>query len=230
MGSSVSGRIASDLALKTIHDYLDGYLKQMDAELIAHEIRDTFTDAFYQAHKAIYRAIENNPAYSGMATTVCASLVHHNKLLVGNIGSSCCFHLSGRTLRKITVDHTHLQELRNYNMVHPTTSQVQKYAYMVTRFINENMFNPDVFPANQAFITLRNQDVVLCCTDGLILDKSDDTPAYIRQILARNRTDMKAAAAKLVDYALKHGSEDNITLALARYEDKPGKKIFPMFW
>ena len=230
MGSSVSGKIASDLALQAIHEYMEGHLEHRDEAWLSHELRDLFVDSFYQAHKAIYQAIENNPAYSGMATTVCAGLIHQNTLLVGNIGSSCCFLLSGKTLRKITVDHTHLQELRNHNMLHPTSAQVQKYAYMVTRFINENMFSPDMFPANEAYITLQNQDVMLFCTDGLIIDKADDAPAYIKQILSRNRSDMQAAAEKLIEYALKHGSEDNITVTLARYDEKSGQRIFPMIW
>jgi PPM family protein phosphatase len=230
MGSSVSGRIASSLTLESASKQLmqsisySGNIEGFDSQA-----KTLIPKLFYRAHIALSDAIDKDPSLSGMASTLCAGIIFNNKLIVGNIGSSGCMILSGRSMKKITTDHTHLQELLNYKQLYPDSGSIKKFGYMVTRFINGSMFNPDVFPLDMPAIELIHNDVVLFYTDGLILDKTDETPQFIKRILLKHRNDLEGAAHKLIEYALKHGADDNISVALARYENQNRQKVLMYF-
>ena len=59
-------------------------------------------------------------------------------------------------------------------------------------------------------MAIRDQDCLLLCSDGLYDMCSD---GEIRRILLGDET-LETAATKLVDAALEHGGDDNITCAL----------------
>ncbi len=230
MGSSVSGGIASSLALASARKQLMQIVSNnVIIEDFDHQAKTIIPKLFYSAHISLTNAIEKDLSLSGMASTMCAGIIFNNRLVVGNIGSSGCMILSGRSLTKITTDHTHLQELHNYRQLFPDSGSIKKFGYMVTRFINGTMFTPDVFPRDMPAIELRHNDVILFYTDGLILDKTDETPQFIRRTLSKHRNDLVEASHKLIDHALKHGADDNISVALARYEDQKRQKVLMYF-
>lgn len=230
MGSSVSGRIASSLALESASQQLMEFVSHSgNIEGFGNQAKTLIPKLFYRAHIALSNAIEKDPHLSGMASTLCAGIIFNNRLIVGNIGSSGCMILSGRSLMKITIDHTHLKELLNYKQLYPDSGSIKKFGYMVTRFINGSMFTPDVFPSDMPAIDLRHNDIVLFYTDGLILDKTDETPQFIKRILSKHRHDLESAAHHLIEHALKHGADDNISVALARFEDQNRQKVLMYF-
>lgn len=230
MGSSVSGRIASSLALESARKLLVKSASYSgNIEGFHNQAKTLIPKLFYSAHISLSDAIDKDPSLSGMASTLCAGIIFSNRLVVGNIGSSGCMILSGRSLTKITTDHTQLQELLNYKQLYPDSGSIKKYGYMVTRFINGSMFSPDVFPRDFPSIELRHNDVVLFYTDGLILDKTEETPQFIRRILSKHRNDLTGAANKLIDHALKYGADDNISVALARFEAQKRQKVLMYF-
>jgi serine/threonine protein phosphatase PrpC len=162
MGSSVSGRIASSLALESASEQLMQSVSHSgNIEGFDNQAKTLMPKLFYRAHIALSDAIEKDPSLSGMASTMCAGIIFNNRLIVGNIGSSGCIILSGGSLKKITTDHTHLQELLNYKQLYPDSGSIKKFGYMVTRFINGSMFTPDIFPNDMPAIELRHNDVVL---------------------------------------------------------------------
>lgn len=230
MGSRESGQLASRLALESAAGYLKKHVDNGLYHELTHEAGKIIRRLYYASHMSICEAVEKSAILAGMATTMCAGIIYQNRLVLGNIGSNCCFLLTGQELRKLTVDHTRLQLIRDRNEANPDTGVVKRYGNIVTRFINDTMFEPDVFPEGAPAIELSDNDVLLFCSDGLIIDKTDDAPEYIRQILTKYRLTPRLAAEKLIHYAITHGAEDNVTALVIHHSGHSERGIRSMVW
>ena len=108
MGGHNAGEVAAQLAVETIVGYLTG--EHPDAEWpfgfdpSISSAGNQLRTAIQLAHMRILETAVTSDQYSGMGTTIVASMIDGNRLSVGHAGDSRLYVLAGDHLRQLTRD------------------------------------------------------------------------------------------------------------------------------
>lgn len=142
----------------------------------------------------------------GMGTTIVGVALIPNgsgaSAVVFNVGDSRCYRLTGATLRQVTVDHSHVQELIESGDITEDEAATHPMRNVVTRALG-------VDPTVRADYTVLD-DVncrLLLCSDGL----SGELPENVILDVLQQEADPNVAALRLVEHVLQGPAPDNIT-------------------
>src|SRR3954469_4158337 len=169
-----------------------------------------------QANRRIHRLAQEDASRAGMGTTLTAALVRGDEVALGHVGDSRAYLLRDGRLKRLTKDHSLVEELRRQGRLTEEQAEEHPQRSIITRALGpEPSVNVDTmtFPA-------RNGDVFLLCSDGLTTMVSDDE---IREILVSSKT-LRGAVNKLVEAANRGGGGDNITAVAFRLADADAKE------
>jgi PPM family protein phosphatase len=196
MGGHAAGSVASSIVKDTLLKG-DGTL-QLD-------------DLVRSAHAAVASAAEANPEYRGMGSTVvCASIADRRARIIW-VGDSRGYLWRHGTLRRLTRDHSFAEILSQEQGLSASEIRSHPGGHVVTQTLGLGTPEPSV---NE--MPLRGGDWILLCSDGLT-DELDD--GAIRQALAHSST-VEQGVDRLVEGALNHGGNDNVSVVLVGYEDE----------
>ena len=169
-----------------------------------------------QANRKIHRLAQEDSSRAGMGTTLTAALVSKEEVAFGHVGDSRAYLLRGGQLKRLTKDHSLVEELRRQGRLTEEEAEEHPQRSIITRALGpEPSVNVDTmtFPA-------RDGDVFLLCSDGLTTMVSDD---QIRDILV-NAKSLRSAVSQLVEAANRGGGRDNITAVAFRLVDADAKE------
>ncbi len=220
-------RIREDVGLFLVADGMGGHAAGEVASGIAAEIveRETvralesgaspgaaLTDAIRAAHHAIHEQAEAEPELSGMGTTLTAALLEPaaGLLHLAHVGDSRAYLLRGGELRRLTRDHTWVQQQIDDGRLSEAESRTHPYANVLLRALGGP---DDALEVDASQTRIRAGDLVLLCTDGLSGTVDD---ADLREILDRPLP-LEALAEQLVEAAKLRSGPDNITAVLVRF-------------
>lgn len=213
MGGATSGQYASELVLDTAEKYLQNITKNGkeidDLKLVISKI-------FFIAQEAISTAVKKNPKLSGMGTTLTCVLIKDKKYVIGNIGDSRVYKISNDSFFQVTEDHTYIEDFKKKNKGEIDKDILSKYSHYLLKSLDGGKDEPDIFPADKPYEELKPGEGFLLCSDGLIIDKTNEDTENFRQYLLGTKT-LNDAAKYLVSQAYQNGSSDNITIVLANY-------------
>jgi len=213
MGGYNAGEVASGIAVDAItKNMLPDLRSRRDLTKVDNATGRTHAALLLQqqieaANKAIYEAAQARPECAGMGTTIVASVFCGNRASIGHVGDSRCYRLRGETLEQLTRDHSLLQEQIDSGMLTRERAKYSLNKNLVTRALGID----ESAPVDIVEYRVETGDIYLLCSDGL----SDMVDAeVIGSTLVRNRADLAAAAAELVDLANRGGGRDNISVVL----------------
>jgi protein phosphatase len=147
-----------------------------------------------------------------MGTTLTAAMLHDDEVALGHVGDSRAYVLRDGELKRLTKDHSLVEELRRQGRLTEEQAEEHPQRSIITRALGpEPKVNVDTmtFPA-------RDGDVFLLCSDGLTTMVSDEE---IRDILTGSKN-LRAAVNKLVEAANRGGGRDNITAVAFRVSEE----------
>jgi protein phosphatase len=206
MGGHAAGEIASHLAIETLREVLDR--DQTSGEPIGVEdAAEWLRDAVVEANRRICDSIRLHEERRGMGTTVVALVHSGENAVVGHVGDSRLYLLRGNELRRMTSDHSWVNEQVKLGLMNDDTAQRHPMRNIVTRALGSR---PDVL-VDLTSMQVHLGDVCLLCSDGLNTMLSDE---QIHSILRVHRDDPEAACRALVEEANRHGGEDNVTVVV----------------
>ena len=143
-----------------------------------------------------------------MGTTLSAAWFLENKMAWVHVGDSRLYLFRDDSLQQITRDHTRNEfATRDGRTTSPEGWHLCQSFIYGSRGLGDNSMVRLEAGLDAGCIDLRNDDVVLICSDGLTGEVGD---RQMERLLKQNR-DCSAAAQALVDQAIKRGSTDNIT-------------------
>jgi protein phosphatase len=199
MGGHQGGEVASQRALETLVASL--------------EAGRTLRDAMVDANAAVYTAAQENPAWTGMGTTVVALLRSGDRYQIANVGDSRAYRVSDDVIHQITDDHSFLAEALRAGQMAPEEARNSRWRNALTRAIGTDpAVEVDTFGP---FEVQQSQTVVLC-SDGLHGSIADEA---MLSCLQQNK-DVWGAAMCLADQAFKNGSKDNISVAVVSFAER----------
>ncbi len=228
MGGSTGGELAAQLAIDAMRRDLEGQ-DGRPAEI-------ALKSAILEANRIIVLR-RQNPAFSGMGTTVVASIITENEVCIGHVGDSRAYLIREGAIQQLTVDHTYVQELVERGHISAEEALNHPQAHILTRCLGAEPGLDIAFKkfwlwpleADQA------QDFLFLCSDGLYSLVNDIEIAEVVCSKSPQR-----ACIELVDLARTRGGYDNITMAIIPLEGqlrnekpatalKPAKPVTPKF-
>ena len=202
MGGYNGGEIASKIAVETAKNYIENNFKEIEKD--RDSIIQLLGSSMEYANMVVYEKSQEKPELHGMGTTLEICLIYNNKVYIGHIGDSRIYRIRKEFIRKLTVDHSYVQQLvkdgtitkeEAYN--HPKKNMLMK-ALGCTAYVE-----PDVMV--KGFI---KDDILLMSSDGLTNMLKDEE---IYNIIKENP---ELASEKLVQKANELGGYDNITVVI----------------
>jgi PPM family protein phosphatase len=169
-----------------------------------------------KANREIHKLAQKDSSRAGMGTTLTAALLRDDEVALGHVGDSRAYVLRNGKLKRLTKDHSLVEELRRQGRLTEEQAEEHPQRSIITRALGpEPSVNVDTmtFPA-------RDGDVFLLCSDGLTTMVSDEE---IREILVRSKT-LRSAVNRLVDAANRGGGRDNITAVAFRVAGADAKE------
>ena len=170
-----------------------------------------------KANREIHRLAQEDSSRAGMGTTLTAAMLRDDEVAFGHVGDSRAYLLRDGQLKRLTKDHSLVEELRRQGRLTEEQAEEHPQRSIITRALGpEPSVNVDTmtFPA-------RDGDVFLLCSDGLTTMVSDEE---IRGILV-NSKNLRAAVNRLVEAANRGGGRDNITAVAFRVTDAGAKEV-----
>ena len=211
VGGHRAGEVASEMAVKIIG--------QRIAQSDASQPILIMQNAIIQASEAIRKQAEIDLAQKGMGATCVCAWVIGDRLYTASVGDSRLYLMRAHTIRKLSTDHTWVQEAIDHGAISPDQARIHPNAHVIRRYLGSpQMVVPDLrlrlSPEDTDSQAEDNQglpllpgDVLLLCSDGLT-DLVDD-PEILEAIETRS---LEGALSWLEDLANQRGGHDNITI------------------
>jgi serine/threonine protein phosphatase PrpC len=202
MGGAQAGEVASRIAAGAFEQGVDA---DASAEGQLEEIAQG-------ANREIHDLAQKDSSRAGMGTTLTAAFVHDDEVALGHVGDSRAYVLRDGELKRLTKDHSLVEELRRQGRLTEEQAEEHPQRSIITRALGpEPEVNVDTmtYPA-------KDGDVFLLCSDGLTTMVTDEE---IRKIMLEARS-LRSAVNKLVDAANGMGGRDNITAVAFRVAEE----------
>lgn len=204
MGGHAAGEIASNLAVKTVTEYVAQNIYSLKPDIVLEQ-------AITEANKIIYEMAYSNGQYAGMGTTVSAAYVDAENIYWGHVGDSRIYLLRDNELCQLTSDHSLVWELVQSGKITPDEALFHPQRNMLTRAVGTSSnISVDTGIANW---TAGNK--ILLCTDGLTNMISE---LGICKLLTHSPLD-SSIMDTLIEDAKQAGGLDNITAILVQNGD-----------
>lgn len=165
-----------------------------------------------EANREIHDLAQRDSTTAGMGTTLTAALVAGDEVAFGHVGDSRAYVLRDGELKRLTKDHSLVEELRRQGRLTEEEAEEHPQRSIITRALGPE---PDVAVDTMTF-PAKAGDVFLLCSDGLTTMVPDEE---IRRILTEARS-MRSAVNKLIDAANSGGGRDNITAVAFRLAEE----------
>ena len=193
MGGHRGGEVASRTAIEALRAAIAG--------------GQPVNDAIVQANTAVIDRAATDQDLEGMGTTMTAVVVAGGRqLLIGHVGDSRAYLLHDGTMRRITDDHSLVEELVRDGRLTPEQAESHPQRAIVTRALGvDSQVDVDLYT-----IEVEAGDRVLLCSDGLTTMVRDRDV----ERLARSETDPQRTAEVLVGAANRAGGEDNTSVVV----------------
>ncbi len=144
---------------------------------------------------------------AGMGTTLVGLLLRGKNLWVVNVGDSRCYHLSSEGIRRITRDHSIVEEMVQRGDLTEEEARHHPQKNLITRALGTaRMVETDLFRES-----VEEGEAILLCSDGLVNEVTDQE---IFEEYQKGGTPQEICT-RLLDRTLRCGAPDNVTIVLA---------------
>lgn len=203
MGGCNAGDIASKLAIKCAKSYIENNF--LDTPKDKESLVQLIGSSMEYANMVIYeKSLENKQNFEGMGTTLEICLIYNNKAYIGHIGDSRIYRIRKGTMRKLTKDHSYVEQLVEEKKITREEANNHPKKNMLTKALGCTPFvEPDIRARN-----VEKNDIFIMCTDGLTNMVSEEE---ICDTVIKNP---EKAAEVLVKQANNFGGYDNITVVI----------------
>lgn len=203
VGGHMGGEVASALAVETVREVI-GHPKATDFQP-----KQVLMQAYEEASHRIFDRATQETRLSGMGTTMVTGYVRNSNIYIANVGDSRAYLYRKPYVWQLTEDHSLINEQIRLGLL--TEEQARKVIgkNVITRSVG---FERDVFP-DVIEREVSEGDVYIFCSDGL---SGMITDAQILQIMSE--TSIEKTAEILIEQALAHGGEDNVTVLVLSFQ------------
>jgi PPM family protein phosphatase len=215
MGGHASGEVASKMAIDTLHEFFRDTAEDPDLTWPYKLDRgkgyeeNRLIMGIKLANLRIHEAAVRDAKKKGMGTTFAGIFALTSGVYVAHVGDSRVYRFRSGKLEQLTDDHSLLNEYIKMGRLSPQEIEAFPHKNVIMRALGMK----DTVKVDTRFEPAQVDDLLLVCSDGLSGPVSDP---QIEAILAEH-SEIKAAAAKLIERANENGGPDNVTCVLVRF-------------
>lgn len=202
MGGHVGGKQASQTAVDTLRERLDGGGGSVAP--------DGIRDAIREANRRILRRAAAEPGLRGMGTTLVVLLLPSDgRGFLAHVGDSRAYRFRAGKIEQLTADHSIVGEMVRRRDLSESDAERHPYRHVLTRALGaEDDVDPEVVEIEAA-----SGDAYVLCSDGVsgMLDR-----ATFERIVREHADAPERLARALVEAANDHGGKDNATVIVVR--------------
>ena len=204
MGGYNGGEIASKLATNSVKSYIQNNFEKIEKD--RESILKLIKDSIEYANMVIYEKAKQIIELENMGTTLEVCLIYNNKAFIGHIGDSRIYRIRKQFIRKLTRDHSYVEELVKDGTITKEEAQNHPKKNMLMKALGCTPFvEPDLMI--RGFL---KEDVLLMCSDGLTNMLTEE------EIYKMVVTDFTNSSNNLVARANELGGYDNITVVIIK--------------
>ena len=203
MGGHAGGEIASSIALRILAErtaiFTDSQMDQDSAD-------DFFNATIDEIDSALKVASDDNPALSGLGTTLTAIFIRNNQAVLLHVGDSRAYRIRGTSIEQLSVDHTVMQELLKAGTI--TEADIAEHPQR--SMLTQALMGSQTLSIGLHIFDLKENDRFILCSDGLSGVLSDKE---IKSLVKSQKPE--DAVKALVDATHINGAPDNVTVVVA---------------
>ena len=202
MGGYKGGEIASSMAVNAARNYI---LSNFEKSKIDKETLLSLVKSSSQyANMVVYEKAKNNEELKNMGTTLDICLIYQNKAFISHIGDSRIYRIRKEVIRKLTKDHSYVQQLVEDKKITREEAKIHPKKNMLTKALGCTPYvEPDLRARN-----FEKGDIFIMCSDGLTNMVEE------KRIYELVKQDINTATNNLVNEANSAGGYDNITVII----------------
>jgi protein phosphatase len=200
MGGHNAGEVASALAVKVIREVFESSGNPPTQALLMRSIQ--------LANERILAAASEQPAHSGMGTTVVAVLVSGGRAFYTSVGDSRVYLWRGGHLTQLTRDDSWLAETLDGEGEQPQDIGAHPMRHVLTKVVG---LRPEL-EATVEECPLGAGDSLLLCSDGV----HGAVPHEALATMMSSQRAVEDVAQSVVRSAIARGATDNVTAVVAR--------------
>ena len=208
MGGAVGGEVASKIAIHTLAARIDALTAiEIDDDSRIDILQRTLTDI----ESELAERISSTPELSGMGTTLTALLALEKSVAMLHIGDSRAYRIRNGEIKRLSHDHTVVQELIDQGKISPLEADEHPQRSMLTEaLMGKGVKDPNLENFPIQLFPVEVGDIYLVASDGLTAVLGDEV---IAKIASAGPFDQ--AANNLIAAVRDGGAPDNVTLVLA---------------
>ena len=200
MGGARAGNVASSMAVELFMRKLEEQGQPGD------DPQKWLKTAAAHANDGVFQKAVEDPDCTGMGTTLVAALAGNGKAVLLNEGDSRAYHITKQAIRRITRDHSVVEDLVAKGDLTPEQARNHPQKNLITRALGTaRRVKADLFQE-----TVAEGDYLLLCSDGLINEVTDQE--IHREVLAGGTP--QEICQRLMTRTLDSGAPDNVTVVL----------------
>jgi len=195
MGGAPAGDLASAMAVQEV--------------VLGLHAGEGMEESIQRANGKIVEMAEVQPAFSGMGTTLTALKVslENWSYVLGHVGDSRAYLLSGGDFSQISRDHTMVRDMVDSGKIPPSAEREHPLGHILSRVLGtEDDVEVDLVEG-----TVRDGDCFLLCSDGLTkVMEEEEVEEWVRRAGSQP---LEEVADEMVAEGNLRGAPDNITVA-----------------
>ena len=209
MGGHKKGEVASKIAVDSIIDFLkENILKSCGIKM--DYLDDVIKQGYNYANQKIFDKVSEDSSCEGMGTTLVVAVIYKDDMIMANVGDSRGYLLHNDEFRRITRDHSVVEELVNANLITEEEARVHPRRNQITRAMGaEEIIIVDIYREK-----VEKGDMILLATDGLTGCVGDED---IKNIIKQDK-DIKEICEDLINQANDNSGKDNISVILSKID------------
>jgi len=201
MGGAPGGDVASSEAVQAVFRGLEE----------GGEMREVIL----QANGKLLDMVREEPALTGMGTTLTALRVsaEDGRFVLGHVGDSRAYQLSGEDFAQLSRDHTMVRDMVDAGRIPASAERKHPLGHILSRALGTD-FRVEVDLVEGS---ARSGDCFMLCSDGLMkVMTEEEVERWVRQVRART---LEAVVDGMVREANDRGAPDNVTVAMLALAD-----------
>lgn len=206
MGGHMKGEVASNLAVKYIHEtyYQD---TNEDPQVALHRAIEVANHEIYRRNNEQLGNENEEALKQGMGTTCVAAVLKDNFIYIANVGDSLAYIVRGDSLLQLAQDHSWVAEQVRLGNLTPEEAKNHDKRNVITRCLGTQA-DVEVYATSEL---AQDGDILILCTDGLHALIGEDELRSIVQY-----SSPEESTQRLIARANEQGGPDNITAVVVR--------------
>ena len=192
--------VASKLATESLKKYIQNNFESIEKS--KEKILELIGNAMEYANMVVYEKSKEEKELEGMGTTLEVCLIYNNKVYLGHVGDSRIYRIRKEVIRKLTKDHSYVQQLVEDGKITREEATNHPKKNMLTKALGCTPYvEPDIRARN-----VEKGDIIIMCSDGLTNMVTE------QEIFEAVKENAEKAPEVLVQKANNAGGYDNITV------------------